>query len=203
MHYIWTTQKHLKLTMTELEQYLRAYTNVSDADMSTLASCFHITVMEKGEYYVKQGRVCDKLSFHKSGLIRSWADHDGREVTQWISSKGYFLTDLGGIISNQPSKFHVQALTHSELYTISKKDYLDLPNIIPAWPSLERVLITRCFGFLETRIFSLLSMSAEEQYIYMLEKDSELFTQVPLKYLASMMGMTAESLSRVRNKLSK
>ena len=187
--------------MTELEQYLRAYTNVSDEDMSTLVSYFHITTMEKGDYFVRAGRVCDKLSFHKSGLIRWYADHGDKEVTQWISSKGYFITDLGGIIFDKPSRFNIYALTHSELYTISKKDYLNLANVLPAWPALERILITRCFGFMETRIFALLSMTAEEQYKYLLDQNPELFTQVPLKYLASMMGMTAESLSRVRNKM--
>ena len=188
--------------MTELEQYLRAYTGISDEDMSTLVSYFRITTMEKGDFFVKAGRVCDKLSFQSSGLIRSYAAHGEKEVTQWISSKGYFITDLNGIISDQPSRFNVRALTHSELYTISKKDYLNLAKAIPAWPSLERILITRCFGFLETRIFALLSMTAEEQYKYLLGQNPELFTQVPLKYLASMMGMTAESLSRVRNKMA-
>lgn len=188
--------------MTELEQYLRTYTDVTDEDMGTLVSYFHLTTMEKGDHFVKAGRVCDKLGFQRSGLIRSYATHGDKEVTQWISSKGYFITDLGGIISNQPSKFDVYALTHSELYTISKKDYLNLHEVIPAWPKLERTLITRCFGFLETRIFALLSMTAEEQYKYLLDQNPELFTQVPLKYLASMMGMTPESLSRVRNKMA-
>jgi hypothetical protein len=188
--------------MTELEQYLRSYTGVTDDDMNTLVSYFHLTTMEKGDYFVKAGRVCDKLSFQRSGLIRSCAMHGEKEVTQWISSKGYFITDLNGIISNQPSRFDVYALTHSELFTISKKDYLNLPNVLPAWPALERVLITRCFGFLETRIFALLSMTAEEQYKYLLDQNPDLFTQVPMKYLASMMGMTPESLSRVRNKIA-
>jgi len=187
--------------MTELQQYLRSYTGVSYGDMDTLVSYFHCTTLDKGDFFLKQGRVCDKLSFHKSGLIRSYASHGEKEVTQWISSKGYFITDLAGIICDQPSRFNLCALTHSELYTISKKDYLNLANVIPAWPSLERVLITRCFGFMETRIFALLSMTAEEQYKYLLDQNPELFTQVPLKYLASMMGMTPESLSRGRNKM--
>jgi CRP-like cAMP-binding protein len=187
--------------MTELRQYLRSYTGVSNEDMETLVSYFHYTTLEKGDYFLKAGRVCDKLSFHKSGLIRAYASYEEKEVTQWISSKGYFLADLSGIVFDQPSRFNLCALTHSELYTISKKDYLNLANVIPAWPVLERALITRCFGFMETRIFALLSMTAEEQYKYLLDQNPELFTQVPLKYLASMMGMTPESLSRVRNKM--
>lgn len=187
--------------MQELEQYLRTYMNVDQEDMDTLLSYFHITEMNKGDHFVKAGRVCDKLSFQKSGLIRSYAMHGDKEVTQWISSKGFIITDLGGLIMDKPSFFNVYALTHCELYTISKKDYLNLANVIPAWPRLERILITKCFGFLETRLFAQLSMTAEEQYKYLMSLNPDLFTQVPLKYLASMMGMTAESLSRIRNKM--
>ncbi|MDR3680403.1 MAG: Crp/Fnr family transcriptional regulator [Flavipsychrobacter sp.] len=187
--------------MTELEQYLRSYMNVTDEDMDIITSYFHVTTLEKGDYFLKSGRVCDKLSFHKSGLIRMYGEHGEKEVTQWISFKGNFVADLNGIVRDQPSRYNIRALTHSELYTISKKDYNNLGHVLPKWPALERALITRCFGFLETRIFALLSMSAEEQYQYLLDMNPD-FNQVPLKYLASMMGMTPESLSRVRNKLA-
>lgn len=187
--------------MTELEQYLRSYMGVSDEDMSILVSYFHPTSLEKGDFFLKAGRVCDKLSFHRSGLMRVFAAHGDKEVTQWISFKGNLIADLGGIICQEPSRFNVVALTHCELYTIDKKDYLQLPASVPKWPSLERVLITRCFGFMETRIFSLLSMSGDERYRYLQEQNPDLFNQVPLKYLASMMGMTPESLSRIRKKM--
>ena len=186
--------------MTELQQYLRSYMGVAEEDMDALTGYFHPTVLEKGDFFLKAGRVCDKLSFHRSGLIRVYASYGEKEVTQWISFKGNFITDLGGIICGEPSRFDVRALTHCELYTIDKKDYCNLHRVVPKWPELERLLITRCFGFIETRLFALLSMSAEERYNYLLEQNPELFHQVPLKYLASMMGMTPESLSRIRKK---
>ena len=65
---------------------------------------------------------------------------------------------------------------------------------------LERTLVIRCFGFMESRVFSLLAMSGEERYAYLQEENPDLFDTVPLKYLASMMGMTPESLSRIRKK---
>jgi CRP-like cAMP-binding protein len=186
--------------MTELEQYLRSYMGVSDEDMSALVSYFHPATLEKGDFFLKAGRVCDKLSFHRSGLMRVYASQEEKEITQWISFKGNFMTDLTGIICGEPSRFNVRALTHCELYTIDKTDYTNLPQIIPKWPQLERVLITRCFGFLESRIFALLSMSAGDRYKFLMDQNPELFGQVPLKYLASMMGMTPESLSRIRKK---
>lgn len=188
--------------MTDLREYLHSYTGINDEDMDKIVAYFKVTTMNKGDYYLKTGKVCDNVSFQRSGLLRVYASHGEKEITQWISSKGNFIADLGGIICDTPSRFNICALTYSELYTISKKDFLNLPNVIPEWHTLERTMITRCFGFMETRVFALLSMSAEEQYKYLMDLSPELFTQVPLKYLASMMGMTPESLSRVRSKMA-
>jgi hypothetical protein len=121
-------------------------------------------------------------------------------VTQWISFQGTLITHLGGLICDEASPYNFQALTHCEFYTIDKKDYTGLVQVMPRWPVLERLLITKCFSFIETRIFSLLSMSGEERYRYLQNQNPDLFDQVPLKYLASMMGMTPESLSRIRKK---
>lgn len=187
--------------MTELENYLRTYMNVADGDMQSLVAYFHPTELRKGEFFFKQGRVCDKLSFHRSGLVRVFAEHGEKEVTQWISSKGNLMTCLNGLICDVPASFNAQALTHCEFYTIEKKDYLRLPEVIPSWTAIERVLMTRCFAFMELRVFSLLAMTGEERYQYLQSQNPDLFNQVPLKYLASMMGMTPESLSRIRKNL--
>jgi len=188
--------------MSELEQYLRSYMGVPETDMHTLLSFFQRTTLEKGEYFLKEGRICDKLSFHTAGLMRIYGQYDEKEITQWISYPGNFITDLGGIVFDQPARFNFQALTYCEFLTIEKKDYLNLSKVIPRWPSMERQLVVHCFLFMETRVFSLLSMSAEERYRYLQDQNPDLFSSVPLKYLASMMGMTPESLSRIRNKLT-
>jgi CRP-like cAMP-binding protein len=173
---------------------------VCDADMETLVSCFHPQTLEKGELFLKAGRICDRLSFLREGLIRVFAFHGEKEVTQWIGYRGTLVTDLQGLFCDAPSRYTAQALSRCELFTIDKKTYLDLHNRIERWPVLERLLITRCFGFVEARVFSLLSMSGEERYSYLQGQNPDLFDTVPLKYLASMMGMTPESLSRIRKK---
>ena len=106
--------------------------------------------------------MCDKMSFSSFGSdAHVFAFYEDQEIAQWISYKGNFIADLGSIICDEPARFNIQALTCCECYTIDKKDYLNLPQVFPRWPMLERLLITRCFRFMETRIFALLSMSAE------------------------------------------
>lgn len=188
--------------MTELEQYIKSYFGVAPENISRISSFFYLKTLKKGDYFLKAGRVCENLGFHKSGLIRVYVTIDGKETTQWISSQGYFVTDLSGLIFNKPSKYHIQALTDCEIYAIDRKDYINLPHVIPQWQELEKLFIARCFIYLEERVFALLSMNAEERYRSLFEQKPELFNQVPLQYLASMMGMTPETLSRLRKKIS-
>nr|WP_305051405.1 hypothetical protein [Elizabethkingia bruuniana] len=91
-------------------------------------------------------------------------------------------------------------MTDVEIYTIRKNEYEKIKTIIPRWPELERLFIVRCFTTLEDRIFSHLSMTAEERYHFFFENNKELFNQVPLQYIASMLGMRPETFSRIRKK---
>lgn len=132
--------------------------------------------------------------------MRVYADIEEREVTQWISSKGYFITDLSSFVFGSPSRWSIQSLVDSEVYTISIEDYSRIGEVVLTWHYLEKLFIVKCFGAMEDRIFSHLSMSAEERYSFFFENNKELFNQVPLKYIASMLGMTPETFSRVRKR---
>jgi CRP/FNR family transcriptional regulator, anaerobic regulatory protein len=186
--------------MTELEKYIQSYFGISQEDLAQVGALFKRQTLKKGDYFLKTGRVCDKLSFIQSGLLRIYVQTSDKEVTQWISTKGYFVTDLASLIFNTPARWTIQALTDVEIYTIDKEDYNRIGKLIPKWYELEKLFIARCFTILEDRIFTHLSMSAEERYHFFFEQNKALFHQVPLQYIASMLGMTPETFSRIRKK---
>ncbi len=186
--------------MTELEASIHTYFGIPPADLQTISSLFREHTLNKGDYYLKSGRYCQQLSFVRAGLLRIYADSGDKEITQWISTKGYFVTDLASLVFDSPARWTIQALTPVSLFTIDKSDYLRLGNILPKWHLLEKLFIARCFTIMEDRIFNHLSMTAEERYRALFEQNSELFNQVPLQYLASMLGMTPETFSRIRKK---
>ena len=189
--------------MTELEQYIKSYFGVVALDdLKSIVSFFKLRTLKKGDFLLRSNEYCDKLSFLQSGLMRMFISIDGKEVTQCISSKGHFSTDLSSFIFDTPSRWTIQALIETELYTISKEDYKRIGNLVPRWNEFEKLFIVRCFTILEDRTVRHLSMTAEERYSFYFENNRELFNQVPMQFIASMLGMRPETFSRIRKKAS-
>lgn len=186
--------------MTQLEEYINLNFDVSGEELSKIASLFEKDFVNKGDFYIKSGTACNKLSFVQSGFLRLFATLDGQDITQWIFSKGYFIGDMPSLTFGVPSRWNIQALTDTVLYTIKKDNYNKIGDTVPRWPKIEKHFIVNCFTIMEDRIFTHLSMSAEERYAAFYEQNRELFIQVPLQYIASMLGMTPSTFSRVRKK---
>lgn len=186
--------------MTELEKYIQTYFGVTNDELIRISSFFKPLSIKKGDYFLKTGKYSERLGFVQSGIIREFLVVDDREITKWISTKGYFVVDLSSFIFQMPARWNIQALTDCELYVIDKSDYQKIIDVLPRWAELEKLFIAKCFSVLEERIVSHLSMTAEERYKQLFNFNKELFNQVPLQYLASMLGMTPETFSRIRKK---
>ena len=167
---------------------------------SSLYPYFQEEKLQKNEFFTQTDKTCDKLSFVKSGILRVYTLSDGKEITQWISTQNFLLTEVMGFFFNQPNRWAIQALTETELLSITKTNYLKLCQEFPKWNEIEKQLIMKCFMMMEDRIFSHLSMTAEERYELYFQQNKKLFNQVPLQYIASLLGMTAETLSRIRKR---
>lgn len=190
--------------MNELENYLHTYFGLENKEESDqIQSLFRPLSLAKGDFLAQTGKICTELAFVRSGLLRIYDYTDSREVTQWISSPGYFVTELNSFLFRTPSRRYIEALTPVELYSVSRRDYETINERVPHWAELEKAFMAKCFTMMEDRIFAHLSMTAEERYQLFFEQNKELFQQVPLQYIASMLGMTPETFSRVRKKLLK
>ncbi|WP_107039788.1 Crp/Fnr family transcriptional regulator [Brumimicrobium mesophilum] len=185
--------------MTELELYIHSSFGILEKkELSKISELFEYSKLKKGDFLLESGQKCNKLSFIQSGLLRMFALVDGNEITQWISTKGYFATDLASFVHEKSSRLAIHALVDTELYSISKENYDKIGEIVPQWHALEKQFIINCFITLEDRVFSHLSMSAEQRYQLFFENNKTLFNEVPLQYIASMLGMTPETFSRIR-----
>ncbi|WP_299679712.1 Crp/Fnr family transcriptional regulator [uncultured Tenacibaculum sp.] len=188
--------------MLSLQQQLRSYFGITSDEFKAIEHLFLRHQLNKDSYFVKKKQYCKKLSFVEHGYIRVFANVKDKEVTQWITTSSYFITDLHSFFFDQRSRWNMQALTDCTLYTISKEDYKQLSNKIPNWYNVEKNFISSCFSTLEDRVFDHLSLNTEERYLKFFNQNKILFNEVPLQYLASMLGMTPETLSRIRKKIN-
>lgn len=187
--------------MTELELAIINYFGpVPTEQLEEISSMFKKRSIAKGEFILKSGKQCRSLDLVSSGLLRIFVYTENKEVSQWISSQGYFATDLSSFIFQSPARWNIQALVDTEVYSISRSNYQNLSKLVPLWNELEKMFLIKCFASLEDRIFSHLSMTAEERYHFFFENHKELFNQVPQQYIASILGMTPETFSRIRKK---
>lgn len=186
--------------MTELQSYIKTYFGIPADKLTVLAELFQPELLPRNDYFLQAGQYCKKLSFIKSGHLRIYALKDGKEITQWIGSHHEFITELASLVFESPARWHIQAITDCELYTIPKSNYDRIGELVPQWKDLERLFLAKCFVTLEDRVFSFLSMTAEERYQSLIGYKQSLMNEVPLQYLASTLGMTPETLSRLRKK---
>jgi len=186
------------------ENYIQSFLGVPSDAVRDIASFFKPEHLKKGDFFLKEKQYAQKMGFVQSGMIREYLPDDkGREVTKWISVEGHFVLDIGSFLFHQPARWNLQALSDCELLVIGKSDYAEIGKWVPKWPELEKLFIVRCFTILEQRIVAHLSLSSEERYNLFFEQNSALLNQVPLQYLASMLGMTPETFSRIRKKQSR
>ncbi|WP_291722226.1 Crp/Fnr family transcriptional regulator [Bernardetia sp.] len=191
----------MKKSSLELQTYISSYFGINQAQsLEKVSDLFEKVELRKGDFFLRENQHCNTLCFIKNGLLRIYALKDDREVTQWISTKGYFVTDISFFKLEGKSRWNIQALVNTDIYLITKRKYKMIETIEPKWFEFEKMFIVKCFEILENRVYSHLSMSAEERYNAYFKMNQEVFNQVPLQYIASLLGMSPETLSRIRRK---
>lgn len=185
-----------------LKEYIHTYLGIDHYQIGQIEPLFEKQILKKGEFWIKKDSFNSPLSFVKQGYLRVYAIDQGgtKEITQWLSTPDSFLADLSSLVFDTAIRFNIQALSDCELYTISNRNYKKINQLVPQWSTLEKLFISKCFTTLEGRVFQLLSLSAEERYDKLMEQNAALFNHIPHLYIASMLNMTPETLSRIRKK---
>lgn len=187
--------------MPDLIHQIENYFNVEGNQALQLESLFKPIELKAGDVFIKEGQHQKRLAFVVDGYMRIHRFTETKSVTQWISSPGEFVTDLAALSFNSPSRWIIDAVTDVKLLEISAEDYERLDTIVSNWQEIEKLFIAKCFLTLEDRIFSFISMTAEERYQMLFNYKKDIFNAVPHHFIASMIGMTPETMIRIRKKL--
>jgi CRP-like cAMP-binding protein len=188
------------IRMVELRNYILHYCPLDEQELTTVISRFTMKAVAKKQQLLKPGQVCREFVYVARGLFRQYyKDRQEKEITSWISFENTPATELASFLSQQPAKFYIQALEDSEVACISYTDMQELYKTIPAFQEFGRKLAEKILVGAINRTVSFQKETAEERYNMLLQRP-EYFQRVPLKYLASMIGITDTSLSRLRRR---
>jgi CRP-like cAMP-binding protein len=159
--------------------------------------------LNKGELLVTSGSMCSHVYLIRKGILRSFVKEGVKEITTWISSEQELATCITSFGLQQPARENIQALEDCELSTLSMEDLQHLYDHFPEANIVGRKILEKYYRDAEERAFIARLMEATSKYKHFIATKSDLLNRVPLKFIASYLGMTLETLSRIRSKLSR
>jgi CRP-like cAMP-binding protein len=159
--------------------------------------------VDRGSYLLKAGEICKHIYFIRKGVIRGYVKDGTKEVTTWITAENEMVTSIRGLSLLEPSLENIQAIEHCDLMVATYDSLHYLYENYVEVNIVGRKLLEQYYRDAEERAFISRIPNAAKRYYHFLETKSALANRIPLKYIASYLGMTIETLSRIRSAKSK
>lgn len=182
-------------------QFLESIHPMTDGLKQHLGTILKLKELSKKEYLLKSGQVARKICFIGQGLLRCFYIKDGHEISSWFMKQGDVIISVESFFSQKPSYESIQALEDSILYYITYEELQAAYRNYPEFNFIGRVLLEKYYTLSEQRLFSLRMQRAQERYDYLLEHHSELVLRVPAKHLASYLGITEVTMSKIKARM--
>lgn len=158
--------------------------------------------VKKGEFLVRSGELCSYVYFIQKGILRGYVQDGKKEITTWITAENELATSITSFHTQQKSFENIQAIEESELTGLHYDDLQYLYNNHPEVNITGRLLLEKYYRDAEERAYIARLTEATSKYQRFIATKSFMLNRVPLKFIASYLGMTLETLSRIRSKLS-
>ena len=186
--------------MQHLLTHISNYYPLSADAQEAIHDCFEKITLAKNEYLLEEGKVCRHLYFLETGALRGFYTLDGKEITHWFGFENDFVTSFHSFITRAPAIENIQLLEGSILWAISKDTLTSLFDRYHEIERLVRIIYERYYIRLEERFVNAQFKTATERYENLLQHTPHLTERVPLGFIASYLGISQETLSRIRSK---
>ncbi len=194
-------QKNINPKFIEL---FRKSFEFTEAEFLTFLSSFQFKTFSKKDFYLKAGDLCKSKAYLNKGCARNFVvDEKGHERILFFSFEDWWLGDFESYYSGKPATNNVQLLEDAELLVISKECFQKAEEEIPKLKQWYASKMLSSASAARNRIEEMKTFSAEDRYLKLVEKQPHIFQRVPLQYIASYLNIEPQSLSRMRNRLSK
>lgn len=181
------------------KRYLQEKIDLTDAQFDLIRSKSKERKIAKREFYLREGEISRHNTFVVKGLLRLFRiDEKGNEHIMRFAPENWWISDRESYNTGEPSKFMIDALEKSEVLIWTKEDSDFVYGEIPAFRTFGEGLFVESFIAYHNRIYNSISSTAEEKYENFVKTYPDIFNRVPLHMVASYLGVTRETLSRVR-----
>ena len=188
----------------ELKQFIQASIPVSEQIVLQIVEQFDAYTILKNEFFLREGKLSNEYLFLATGFMRSFTlDTEGNEVTTYFYSANGVVFEVSSFFLRSISTENIQALSDCTGYTITYEKLNFLFHSIPEFREFGRKILVQEFAAFKQRTLSLIHKSAEQRYAELLQNKQDVFQHAPLKYIASYLGITDTSLTRIRKEFAK
>ena len=186
-----------------LRQHIENRTHLTEDEFDIVKNYFVPRKLRKKQFLLNEGEVCKYIGFVNSGCMREYTiDSKGNEHIIQFAIEDWWVSDLNSFLSGEPAEYNIDALQDSEILLLEKSARDKLLDECPKMERFFRILIESNHVANHRRITDSLSTSAEEKYLKFIKTYPKLFELVSQNQIASYLGITPQSLSRIRKELS-
>jgi len=186
----------------QIKAYLDQIATISNSDWEFFMSKLQRRMIAKKTVFLKVNDIENHISFIESGVVRLFIPKDNpeKEITFGFSFKDQFVSAYDSFLTQSPSAYQLQALTETTILSITYEDLQAVYNKTQIGNLIGRLTAERLFLLKSKREQNLLNLTAEERYLKLFKERPELIKVIPLKYISSYIGVTAQALSRIRKR---
>lgn len=187
--------------MKELNEYILRFGSLNKEQIELVADKGKTLQIKKENYFSVAGKVPKQVGFVVDGVVRGfYFNKEGEEITRCFISENNLVCDYINFEADTPSSEYLQAVTDCTLIVFSKKEWEELSHIVSDWDSIKNKMVQLCM-YQKSRKGPIISQDATTRYLAFLENYPSIVNRVPLSYIASYLGVTQQSLSRIRKNI--
>lgn len=186
-----------------LAQNIKEKVSITEEEFEFTKTLFIPKKLRKRQYLLQDGDVCKYTAFVEKGMLRTFTiDEKGNQPILQFSMEGWWVSDLYSFLTDEPSPYNIDALEDCELLLITRPSWDLLLEKVPAFERFFRILIQNSLIATQRRLMGSMSETAEEKYTKLINNFPGCIERVPQHMIASYLGITRETLSRVRSQLA-
>lgn len=186
--------------MHDLETIFPYFNTFNEGLKKHLTTVLEKKTFSKGYMLLREGYFCKRVYFLAEGLVRGFYNRKGKELTSWFATEGDILTSMRAFVNQEISKENIEILENSVLYALTYQQLQDIYQKYPDFNAFGRLLAEQYYIELEEHSLSMQFDTATERYENFVQTQGKLLLRLSLGHLASYLGISQETLSRIRSK---